>query len=170
MSEETKAPQDETTDFEKQLQIHRDKLQTGESDNQREYDKAVIALSGGALGISIGLLKDVFARDAVTGTGFLLTAWILWTISLTATLYSFYFSAKAFREELKRLDDSTIYLPNRNWWTTLTEYFNAASGILFIVGIVSIICFLVRNPLSPPALAPLPSGTQSQQTSTPKTP
>lgn len=170
MCEETKSPAAGPTEFEKQLESYREKLEIGANDNQREFDKAVIALSGGALGISIGLLKDVFGRATVSATGFLLAAWVFWAISLAATLYSFYFSAKAYREELKRLDDHITYLPKRNSWTILTAFLNAASGILFILGIISIIVFLKFNPLPLPAAASSNSAIPPQQVATPKTP
>ena len=63
-------------DFEKQISDYRKGLQALEQKMQSEYDKAVMALSGGALGVSMTFLKDVVLNQGVHGGNFLLWSWI----------------------------------------------------------------------------------------------
>ena len=145
MSNDDNPTDENAKTFEQQLQAYRAKLLNSSTTMQAEYDKTVIALSGGALGLSIGMLKDIFGRTNVTATGFLVAAWIFWAISLSSTLYSYYSSAEAFRQALKKLDERTIYLDQRSRWDSATAILNAASGFLFLAGIVSLIAFLNRT-------------------------
>ena len=96
--------------FTKQIRDYRKSLQGVEQQMQSEYDKAIMALSGGALGISMTFLKDVVLKQGVHGGFFLLAAWVSWGLSVSLTLWSFHTSAEAFRKAIRQTDDQTIYL------------------------------------------------------------
>src|SRR5436190_21382140 len=97
-------------DFDDQISDYRKGLLTLEQQMQSEYDKAILALSGGALGVSMTFLKDVVIKQGVQGGGYLLTAWVCWGLSVTCTLFSYYTSAQALRRAVKQTDDRLIYL------------------------------------------------------------
>src|SRR5579859_6804249 len=117
-------------EFQQQISDYRKSLLSLEQQMQSEYDKAIMALSGGALGISLTFLKDVVIAKGVHAGAFLLLAWISWGASVTCTLASFYTSAAALRRAVKQTDDRTIYLQlNANSANLVTKVLNAAAGL-----------------------------------------
>ncbi len=133
-------------EFSDQISEYRKSLLTLEQQMQSDYDKAVMALSGGALGVSMTFLKEVVIKQGIHGGCFLLSAWICWGLSVTCTLASFYTSAEALRKAVKQTDDKAIYLEvvgGRSNQTT--KALNAAAGLLFFAGVVSIVVFVAQN-------------------------
>ena len=113
---------------------------------QSSYDKATMALSGGALGVSMTFLKDVVVKQCIQGGGFLLAAWICWGLSVTCTLFSFYTSVQALRRAIQQTDDRTIYVHLAGGsFNQATKTLNVSAGALFMFGVVSIVLFVWRN-------------------------
>src|SRR5438552_1062864 len=94
--------------FEQQIADYRASLQKLEQDMQREYDKAVMALSGGAFGVSLTFLKDVVGTSHIAEPFFLLIAWIAWGLSVTCVLFSYFTSTLALRAALEQVDNRTL--------------------------------------------------------------
>ena len=63
-----------------------------EQDMIDEFNKAVMTLSGGAIGVSFAFLKDIVKPEDIVNKGWLLTAWVCWGLSVLTVLASFYFS------------------------------------------------------------------------------
>ena len=124
---------------------HRDLLVTTEQKSQEAYDKTVIALSGGALGISFTIAGDLVAKPA-HASWLLVTAWTLWALSLTAILWSFYLSQRAMRAAIVAHDKGkpTIHI----FTDKLTGYCNFAGGTFFVLGLAAIISFVGCNDLA----------------------
>ncbi len=80
---------------------YRQQLITLEQKSVESFDKTVIALSGGALGLSLTFVKEIVDLANALQTQWLLTAWICWTTSLLCVLLSFWLSAKAMRKAIK---------------------------------------------------------------------
>jgi len=114
---------------------------------QSDYDKLVVALSGGALGLSFTFLKDVANGQASSHTGLLLAAWGCWGLSVAFTLVSIYTGVEALRETVRQVDRGTIYKekPGRKF-DKLTSLLNPGAGLLFIFGLVFMIAFVYFNP------------------------
>ena len=134
-------------DFHNQISDYRKALLSLEQQMQSDFDKAIMLLSGGALGVSMTFLKDVLViKQGVQGGSFLLAAWICWGLSVTCTLFSFYTSAQALRRAIQQTDDQTIYLQLVGGkFNQLTKALNLAAGILFMSGVVLIALFVSRN-------------------------
>ena|SRR6266498_2762541 len=129
-----------------QISDYRRGLQTLEQQMQSEYDKAILALSGGALGVSMAFLKDVVIKQGVHGGCFLLLAWICWGLSVTCTLFSYYTSAQALRKAVQQTDEKTIYLTWANGrFNHFTKWLSRIAGLLFMLGIVFIVFFVAHN-------------------------
>lgn len=138
------------------LYEYRNNLTELEQKSQESYDKAVLALSGGALGLSFTFTKDIIDLTTATGTTWLLVAWFLWGLSSTAVLFSYYFSQLALREAVKQVDLILVsYQENPNHQITqddlgrphdgITSFLNAFGGILFLLGLMSIVSFVATN-------------------------
>ena len=133
-------------DFEKQISDYRKTLQALEQKMQSEYDKAIMALSGGALGVSMTFLKDIVLDQGVHGGNFLLWAWICWGASVTSTLFSFYTSAQALRRAVQQTDDHAIYLEMVGGkLNCVTKILNFCAGALFMLGVILIVLFASHN-------------------------
>jgi uncharacterized membrane protein YqhA len=136
------------TSFEQQIADYRASLQKLEQEMQGEYDKAVMALSGGAFGVSLTFLKDIIGTSRIIDPFFLLTAWIAWGLSVTCVLFSYFTSTVALRAALDQVDDKTLYLEGKllgKWYNVVTKVLNICGGVLFLIGISSIVLFVSSN-------------------------
>jgi len=133
-------------DFNDQISEYRKALLALEQQMQSEYDKAILALSGGALGVSMTFLKDVVINRGVEGGGYLLAAWVCWGLSVTCTLSSYYTSSQALRRAVAQTDDKLIYLELAGGrFNQVTKALNFSAGLLFALGVVSIVVFVAHN-------------------------
>ena len=124
------------------LREYRSQLIEAEHAAQASYDRTVLALSGGALGLSITFV-DKFIGDAVSsGNGLLLASWILWALSLSCILVSHYLSALSMRKALHQLDAGLIRDEHPGgWFDGATAVLNPIGGALFLTGVVTMILF-----------------------------
>ena len=132
--------------FQTQIDNYRQHLMAAEQKSQSEYDKWVITLSGGALGVSFAFLKDVVGTKSIVSTGWLLAAWICWALGISSGLASHFFSSLALRRAIKQTDEKIIYVIRPGGWMSgLTFGLNIAAGVLFLCGVLSIIAFVAKN-------------------------
>ena len=145
--------EDASQDFAKQIADYRNLLQETEQEMQSSYDKAVMALSGGALGISMTFFKDFVATKVtpsqpVEGVCWLFIAWICWGVSTTAVLFSLFTSASAMRKTIEQTDNKMIYYKDESlggWQDKLTRLLNPVAGFLFLFGVVAYALFVKFN-------------------------
>ena len=129
-----------------QLAEYRKWLVSAEQKSQEDFDKTVLSLSGGALGISFVFLKDVIGPQPLVFTIFLLAAWLAWAFSTFSVLTSYYLSHLALRRAITQVDDGTIYeQPAGGAFARLTAILNAIGAVLFLVGVCCITVFAGVN-------------------------
>jgi hypothetical protein len=125
---------------------YRQSLLNSEQQMQSEYDKAVMTLSGGALGISMTFLKDFVLQAGIQEGKYLIIAWIFWGLSIICTLSSFYSSTLAFRKAIRQTDENKIYSELQGGcFQWITNLLNASSGICFFLGVISFTVFAFYN-------------------------
>lgn len=124
-------------------QDYRRLLQELENKAQDEYDKTVIMLSTGALGLSFTFLKDIVNLKEAHSMYLMMGAWICWAISASSVLYSFYSSRQALRQEIEDLDNEIERVNNH--FDRLTGMLNFWSGTFFVVGLFFMIAFVKTN-------------------------
>jgi len=129
-----------------QLQEYRSLLMAAEQKAQEDFDKTVLSLSGGALGVSFAFVKDIVGSHPLLHPNFLLVSWIAWGISVTCVLTSFFFSQQALRRAIGQVDTGKIYeqVPG-GLYSRLIAILNALGGLLFFVGVVLIVTFVSYN-------------------------
>ena len=128
------------------LTDYRKHLQAAEQKSQEDFDKTVLSLSGGALGISFVFLKDVIGPNPIVDPGLLFTAWVAWGISTFCVLASYYVSHLALRTAIRQIDNNTIRSEKAGgWYRTATAILNAAGAVLFLVGVCAITLFANAN-------------------------
>jgi len=136
---------EETTESER-LADYRKWLVAAEQKSQEDFDKTVLSLSGGALGISFIFLKDVIGPKPIVMPSFLLAAWLVWAFSTFVVLTSYYLSHLALRRAITQVDDGTIYnQPPGGKFARLTAILNATGAVLFLVGVCCITVFAGVN-------------------------
>ncbi|MEY2510599.1 MAG: hypothetical protein QOE26_1362 [Verrucomicrobiota bacterium] len=144
---------------------YRRTLQAAEDASHTDYDKAVLTLSGGALGITFAFFKEIAARLGTGRPVWLIAAWIAWCTSLAAILVSFYTAGKANRKAIQQVDQNTVPDKPGGGWDRATRRLNFIGGACFLLGAIFAICFIYqafghneqRTPSTPyttPAAAP----------------
>jgi hypothetical protein len=107
----------------------------------QQFDKAVMTLAAGALGISIAFVNNVAPDPRMTE--WLAASWVLLALSLLCVLVSFIASQAAIRWDIDHLYDDPR--PQRPRWRRLTPWFNAAAAATFVGGIGALTVFALLN-------------------------
>ena len=110
------------------------------------YDKMLIMLSGGALGLSITFLKDVISLANVKHPELLLFSWLALIISLAAVLGRVLFGIEAYRKAVTQVDDGSIYNAKPGGiYSVLTKGLYILSASSLLTGLVLIAIFSYVN-------------------------
>lgn len=128
------------------LKNYRDFLMKADHQASLNYDKAVITLAGGALGISITFLKDIVPSPSPESKIFLYISWISLAISLASILVSYLFSMESLRKAMRQVDDGTIHTRTAGgFYTSLTVCLRILASVAFLVGVIGFIWFALSN-------------------------
>ena len=128
-----------------QQQDYRNLLTELEQKAYEDYDKALLAMSGGALAISIAFLKNIVGHDSYQYSCLLIGAWISWTLTVLVVLGSFLMSQIALRTAIQELDSGEEKSRLGGFADKITGFLNVAGGILFFVGVVLMVIFASVN-------------------------
>jgi hypothetical protein len=142
----------ETEDQQRQ-RLHdaaRSELLDRQRSNSESYDKAILTLASGALGLSLSFIKDILpASEPARRVCLLYVSWILLTAAIITTVASFLLSNEAINQALRQ---NTEYYLKRNEsafvrtkLSRAVDASNYASGILFVFGIVLTVIFVSVN-------------------------
>jgi len=131
-------------------------LNTRNSYNEAElevsgrYDKYILTLSGGALGLSITFIEKIASNPTSDTLIWLKLSWGCLVVSLLAALLSLVTSQSAIRENREELDSA--HSENRaprlsfpRWFTYVTNALNWGALLLFILGVVFLCVFSFKN-------------------------
>lgn len=126
---------------------YRQHLQDACVKSQESFDKTVLSLSGGALGVSFIFLKDVIGSKPIDAPGLLVATWVAWAASSLAVLFSFHLSHLALRKAISQVDDGSIADGARpgGGYARATAWLNVSGAVLFFAGVVSIVIFASFN-------------------------
>ena len=94
--------------MDERLKQYRKYLVESDQKLSESYDKTIITLSSGALGISFAFIRDVVGEGALRATGVLFAGWALLAISLGSVVVSLFFATLAFRKAIKQVDTGSI--------------------------------------------------------------
>ena len=124
---------------------YRNNLIQAEQKSQDDYDKSIISLSGGALGISLVFYKEVIGKEVPLLPELLVWSWGVWAASIAAVVASYFLSRLALRKAIEQTDKNDFSGGVGGWAANCTSYANALSGILFVIGISLFIAFSSQN-------------------------
>ena len=126
-------------------QKYRDLLVEQTSRSQAEYDRLVIALSGGAFGISFTFVDRIAGPNPVL-IRMMVIAWVFWALSLACALWSHRSSTLALRTATIQLDQGRLGSETTGGVAdAVTDALNIASGALFVAGLLSVCLFTAAN-------------------------
>jgi hypothetical protein len=138
--------QDERPELPAHLVDYRKHLVAAEQKSQEDFDKTVLSLSGGALGVSFIFLKDVIGEKLILQPECLFASWVSWGMSTFSILLSYYFSQMALRHAIGQVDKGSIHNEKPGGhYACLTKNLNLAGVVLFFVGVCSITYFAYSN-------------------------
>jgi hypothetical protein len=128
------------------LSSYRDHLVLARQKAQEDYDKTVVTLSGGGLGVTFAFLEKVIGNGPATTPELLFAAWLCWAVSISGVLASYFLSRVSLQKAIEQVD-SEDYPPRRpgGWTRFATEAFNILSGALFVVGVIVAAIFALHN-------------------------
>lgn len=128
------------------LNEYRKMLESYAFEAANAYDKAIMSLSGGALGVSFAFVKNIVTKPAPDTVIWLWYAWISLGVSLASIIVSMLFSQKAIRTAITQVDDGTIYSVQPGGCSSyFTTFLTWLSGICFVVGVVFLAYFAKIN-------------------------
>jgi len=109
----------------------------------RDFDKAIMTLAAGALGVSIAFVHDVAPHPVrVAWLGW---AWGLFAASLVLILLSFLTSQHALRREMKVLSGERSDRRPGGWLGLATIGLNWTSAGALVSGVVALVVFALYN-------------------------
>jgi ABC-type siderophore export system fused ATPase/permease subunit len=108
-----------------------------------QFDKQILYISSGALGLSLTFITDIVEMKIATNKCLLSTSWIILVIIIFLSLTSHYISMKAMNHRMENLKDTK---------DTKSSFYNKIVSILNItmllglpVGIAILLCFITFN-------------------------
>lgn len=112
-----------------------------------DFDKALLTLSGGALGISMTFIKDIVTRPEYKWI--LVISWTCFGLAIIILLLGFLVCGKAYKQEIVSLDaiqeKSKKTNNKKNTWSKATEVANISALIFFITGLILLATFIFIN-------------------------
>lgn len=116
-----------------------------EQKSQNDYDKSIISLASGALGLSLFFYRDVIGENEVVCPSLLTYSWWVLAASIVVVVISFYLNRLALRKALIQHDSKKKPGVVGGLATCFTNIANALSGLLFLIGIGLFIQFASQN-------------------------
>ena len=137
--------------LDKKYQIYLDErksLFNSKYESSRSFDRAILTLAAGALGLSITFIKQIAPCPKSNTHAFIILSWICFGLSILSTLISFLTSQKACERQIKILEDIFVKHSNNfktNIYSRWTARLNFTSIALFIVGVILLLIFSALN-------------------------
>lgn len=128
---------------------HRKYLIDSAYEQIKSFDKAVLTLSSGALGLSMIFLKDIVDIKLMQFKYLLYVSWLLYIGAIAANLISYKLSLHDFQREIGKIDRSQLngqpYQTGKNPFRWLTQFANYGALVLFSVATGSLVTFAIYN-------------------------
>ena len=124
---------------------YRNHLTDQESKSYEDYDKALLVLSTGAMGVSIAFIKNIVGDGTISYPSLMIASWWVWAGSIFALLLSFKMSQNAFRKASEEFDSDQPREQLGGHFDVWTDRLNYAGGICFCIGVVLMMIFVTLN-------------------------
>lgn len=135
----------------------RNKLIDGQHDHSKSYQKYLLTLSGGALGLSLTVVADMASKGTVQSPGLFLSAWSGLGLAIAAAIVALHQAQYAFEDYRGQLDDAAQKGIDRDLLTRarqrqaalrrpkLISCLDCVSLVAFLFGILCLFLFVQAN-------------------------
>lgn len=128
------------------LDDYRGWLVKADHEASQAYDKTLLTLAGGALGVSFAFVKDLAPHPTPDTIPLLIYGWSAFASSLLATLFSMLTSQFALRRAMAQHDHEELEVESPGGaWATATWVLSIGAGILFLIGVALVVWFAGSN-------------------------
>jgi len=125
---------------------YRKAILEAEPRSQQAFDKTVMALSSGALGVSFAFVDKIVRPGSPVAMSYIAAAWFCWVGSLTLVLVSHYFSALAMRKTVKQIDTDVLHKQHPGgWYDYAIVVLNPLGAASFVAGAILAGLFVLEN-------------------------
>lgn len=107
------------------------------------YDRGIMTLSGGSLGLSLAFVKDIAPHPVRVWA--IQSSWCLMVGSLVFVIGSHALSVEVHRRIIDCLDGNRTYSDEPWWVKTGVTWMNMLSGTLFLIGAAFLVYFASAN-------------------------
>jgi len=112
-------------------------------ESSAQFDKQILFISSGALGLSFTFIKDIVELETAICKGLLLVSWILFSIVILMSLFSHYTSKQAINTQIENIEDEKNN--KANFLNSITKLLNISMIISIVLGLISLILFIIIN-------------------------
>jgi hypothetical protein len=110
------------------------------------YDKLIITLAGGALGLSLVFIRDFVGDEQIQNTTLLILSWFFFILCLIAILIALLFGIEAHKKAIKQVDSDTIYVEKPGGlFSVLTTVLHYSGTVFLITGFILMVSFVYTN-------------------------
>lgn len=125
-------------------QKHRAELTAARSAAETSWDKTILWLSAGALGVSLTFVKTCIDHGHVRALWVLAMGWLALVASLFVVLASFQLSLLAWSRAINQVDANDYGNPG-GCWSRFTVALNLLAGVLCLLGVLFVMAFALVN-------------------------
>ena len=122
----------------------RQRLVNAHHQASRDFDRTVMTLAAGALGLSIAFMKDIAGPDA-NALPALGAAWFLFAATLMVILVSFLTSQAGLLYQIEVIDGRKPEVAPGGTYGRWTLRLNAAAAVALVAGVLSLVLFAINN-------------------------
>lgn len=112
-------------------------------ESSSQFDKQILYIASGALGISLAFIKDIVKLDVATDKNLLLLSWISFGAVILISILSHYTSLKAINFRIENLYQKKDKTSKR--FDFFTRLFNVLMIVFLATGIILLFCFIGIN-------------------------
>ena len=127
-------------------QEYREWLVKAQHRASQDFDKTVLAISSGALGLSVAFLNSQYVSGPFSNTVLIGIAWMGFGVALVSSLGSLFTSSKALRKCIEQVDAGVVDGETPGGvWTSRTDWLNLAAWWGVFLGVTFLVLFASFN-------------------------
>lgn len=112
-------------------------------ESSTQFDKQLLFVASGALGLSLAFIKDIIVLSKATNKELLLLSWISFGLVILINVISHYTSLKAINYKIENINKKRDRFSQS--FNSVTKYFNIMMIVFLASGLVLLIVFIGIN-------------------------
>lgn len=112
-------------------------------ESSSQFDKQLLFVASGALGLSLAFIKDIVVLSKATNKELLILSWISFGLVILINVISHYTSLKAINYKIENVNKKNDKLSKR--FNSVTKYFNVIMIVFLAIGLISLNVFIGIN-------------------------